>query len=238
MTGAVSLRAACRRDRGPRASDEDRCLVREDVGLYAVADGMGGWLRGAEAATAVVTALAGLAPAPLEDLAAAVERALAEVNRELQAAALREGPSGTTVVVLLCDGRRFRVLWAGDSRAGLLRGGTLRWLTTDHNLAALAVRQGRMDDETARRGPLASRLTRALGVGPEPELDVVAGTVAPGDVFLLCSDGLTGALDDAVIRGVLADAADPETTAERLVARALADPRCHDNVTALVVRAG
>ena len=231
------LDAACCSARGPRAHQEDRCLVRADAGLFAVADGMGGWLRGDEAAAAVVEALAAIPPQPLEQAVRAVETALAAVNARLQHRAALEGPSGTTVVVLLIDGVRLRILWAGDSRAGRVRAGRLTWLTTDHNLAAQAVQAGRMDDETARRTPLASRLTRAVGTAPVLELERIGGRLAPGDRLLLCSDGLTGALDDEEILALLTAPGTAAELAERLVTRAVADPRCSDNVTALVVRA-
>lgn len=218
-----------------RSRNEDAFLCRPEIGLFAVADGMGGLVAGDRASRAVVRALGALGPAATPAaLDREVERALAEVHERLLAEAVSFGPSGTTVVVLLLGERSFRVLWCGDSRAGRLRDGRLEWLTTDHNLAAELVRRGRLSDEEARRHPLASRLTHALGCQPELHIDRLAGRVLAGDLFLLCSDGLTGELGDAEIARILADP-DPERAADRLLAAAL-DRGGRDNVTFVLVR--
>ena len=218
-----------------RSTNEDRFLARPELGLFAVADGMGGLLRGELASGRLVQALTEL-PAELrgDDLRRAVERAIERVHRDLSEEAVSFGPSGSTVVVLLLEPRRFRVLWAGDSRCGRIRDGRLEWLTTDHNLAAPLARRGELPDEEARRHPLASRLTRAVGIDEDFLLDELAGRARPGDLFLLCSDGLTGELDDADILAALADA-DLERAADRLLARVLAGT-ARDNVTFVLVR--
>ncbi len=218
-----------------RSTNEDAFLCRPELGLFAVADGMGGLLRGDLASRRLVEALAAL-PAELSgrELRAAVERAVEEVHRRLVEESVSFGPSGSTLVVLLLEPRRFRVFWAGDSRCGRLREGRLEWLTTDHNLAAALVRRGETSDEEARRHPLASRLTRAVGIDEDFLLDEIAGRARPGDLFLLCSDGLTGELGDAEI-AVALDAGDAETAAGRLLERVLAGP-ARDNVTFVLVR--
>ncbi len=218
-----------------RAHNEDSWLCRPELGLFAVADGMGGLLRGELASRRLTEALAAL-PSGLagRDLKAAVEQAIARVHRDLREELVSFGPSGSTIVVLLLEPRRFRVLWAGDSRCGRLREGRLEWLTTDHNLAAALVRRGELDDEQARRHPLASRLTRAVGVDEELFLDELAGRALPGDIFILCSDGLTGELGDAEILAALA-APSMEEAADRLLERVLAGT-ARDNVTFVLVR--
>jgi serine/threonine protein phosphatase PrpC len=217
-----------------RSRNEDAFLCRPELGLFVVADGMGGLVAGDRASRAVTQALAALQPAPsLAALDRAVERVLEQVHERLLADSVSFGPSGTTAVVLLVDQQSFRVLWCGDSRAGRLRHGQLEWLTTDHNLAAELVRRGRMSDEEARRHPLSSRLIHALGCGSELHIDRIAGRVLPGDLLLLCSDGLTGELSDAEIANILTDS-ELERAADRLLAAAL-DRGGHDNVTFVLV---
>lgn len=234
----MHLVCACRSETGPvRSRNEDRVLCRPHVGIFAVADGMGGWVAGDVAAQAVVDALAAVPPGPLEERVRGVRAALGRVHAALLERSLVYGPSGSTVVVLVTEPPRWRILWAGDSRAGLVRDGRLTWLTTDHNLAAEAVRMGRMGDETARRSPLASRLTRAVGVDPELEPDELAGRFEPGNRVLLCSDGLTGTLRDAEILEVLTAEPDVERAADRLVELAVAVHHASDNVSVVLVEA-
>lgn len=217
-----------------RLRNEDAFLCRPELGLFAVADGMGGLVAGDRASRAVIQALAAIGQAAgLVALDRAVEHALEAVHERLLAEAVSFGPSGTTAVVLLLERQSFRVLWCGDSRAGRLRRGQLEWLTTDHNLTAELVRRGRMSDEEARRHPLASRVTHALGCGSEFHIDRIAGRVLAGDLFLLCSDGLTGELTDAEIAHILTDS-ELERAADRLLAAAL-DRGGHDNVTFVLV---
>lgn len=233
----MRLVCACRSETGPvRSRNEDRVLCRPEAGIFAVADGMGGWVAGDVAARMVVDALARVPAGPLGEMCRAVRAALEEVNAALLQCSLVHGPSGSTVVVMVAEPPRYRILWAGDSRAGLWRGGHLSWLTTDHNLAGEAVRLGRMDDGTARRSHLASRLTRAVGVDAELELDEVGGTLEAGDRVLLCSDGLTGTLSDAEIGAALAEP-DPERAADRLMAMAVVERLASDNVTVALVEA-
>ncbi len=229
------MRCTARTHRGHwRQGNEDRFVPRPDIGLFAVADGMGGLVRGDHASRAVADALQAL-PAGLsgDALLRQLRHVVEEVNRRLFDESVSFGASGTTLVALCLCGSTYRVLWAGDSRAGLYRAGRLRWLTSDHNLAARLVREGRMDDEAARRHPLASRLFRAVGIEAELELDETAGRCRPGDRFILCSDGLTGELTDAEISGCLEER-DPETAADRLLASVLAGP-ARDNVTFVLV---
>lgn len=218
-----------------RTNNEDAWLCRPEIGLFAVADGMGGLVGGDRASRAVVGALEEVGRcASLVELDRAAERALTAAHERLLAEAVSFGPAGTTVVVLLLGDRAFRVLWCGDSRAGRLRQGHLEWLTTDHNLAADLVRRGRLSDEEARRHPLASRLTHALGCYAELYLDRIAGRIDRGDLFLLCSDGLTGELTDSEIAAALR-ADDLEASADQLLQAAL-DKGAPDNVTFVLVR--
>ena len=139
----------------------------------------------------------------------------------------------STLVVLLADGPHFACLWCGDSRAYLLRDGTLTQLTRDHSLVQELVDAGMLASAEMERHPSANVLTRAIGApGPAPEIDKVTGRAEPGDRFLLCSDGLFKALDSAAIAPLVARKA----PAAALISAALS-AGARDNITAVVVHA-
>ncbi len=219
-----------------RKRNEDAFLCRDDLGLWAVADGAGGHGAGDVASAETIAALAAI-PAGLTaaELLAQVRLRLQAVHRDLRRrAAAGQGGDGliaATVVVLLSRGGHVACLWAGDSRAYRLRRGELTRLTRDHSLVQELVDSGALAPEAMERHPQANVVTRALGAGEELELDKVLGVTEPGDLYLLCSDGLTKALDDGEILAALATA----TGAEDLLARAL-QAGARDNVTAVLVR--
>jgi protein phosphatase/serine/threonine-protein phosphatase Stp1 len=136
----------------------------------------------------------------------------------------------TTLVALLARGGHYACLWAGDSRAYLLRDGKLMRLTRDHSLVQELVDQGLLAADQAESHPQANIITRAVGAQGELELDKISARIAPGDLFLLCSDGLFKALEEAEIASLLASGKGPEA----LLAAALARG-ARDNVTALAV---
>lgn len=222
-----------------RTNNEDALVARPDAGLWAVADGAGGHEHG-EVASGMLADMLGTLPAEMDGagLMAQVRAGVAETHRALRARADEEaahtgGPVtiASTVVVLLASGQHFACLWAGDSRAYLLRHGTLTRLTRDHSLVQALVDQGTLSEEQAENHPHANVITRAVGAdGPDPELDKVTGVAEAGDRYLLCSDGLTKTLDEPNIAGLLAG----DDPAQRLVAAAL-DRRASDNVTVVVV---
>jgi serine/threonine protein phosphatase PrpC len=219
-----------------RSVNEDAWVARPDLGLWAVADGMGGHHRGDWASGMVAEALAELPPpGDARGLRQAVEEAIGGINGRLR----REvGPGevcGTTVVALLVHGRHFAVLWAGDSRVYRAADGGLACLTRDHSLVQEMVDRGEITAEAMRGHPLGNHITRAVGADDELVLDAVQGEITPGDTFLLCSDGLTKHLDDDEIAALI-DRASPEGTARALLATAL-DRGGSDNVTVLVVTA-
>ena len=209
---------AARTDVGPvRSRNEDAYLVQPQRGLWAVADGMGGHAFGDLASRAVVDALAALPPpVNMADFIASARASLSHVNQALRGSALeRHVPViGSTVVALLACGRDAASLWAGDSRIYLYRQGRLQQLTRDHSQA---------------------EELRAIGAADAIEFDVAPLVVRDGDVFLLCSDGLSNPVDEQAIATVLANA-DCERAAQELIAMALANGG-RDNVTAVVVRA-
>ncbi len=236
------LRAAARSDLGrKRAANEDRYALAPDLGLYLVADGMGGHRAGRVAselaAEATLAALRTLeaAEASLTDK---LRYAVAAANRAVLSAA-RARPEltgmGTTLVALLAGRGRVALAHVGDSRAYLIRGGRIRQLTDDHSLVAELVRRREISARDARGHPHRHVLTRALGVRRTVEADLAELTPAAHDHFVLCSDGLTTQVDDAEIVQAVAADADLEAACEQLVE--LANARGgDDNISVVLVR--
>ena len=178
-----------------RIRNED-AFVR-DPPLFAVADGMGGAQAGELAS--------GLAADALRERArgAATEERLAELlreaNRRVFARATEDAAAsgmGTTVTVALVEGDRVLFGHVGDSRAYLIRDGGLTQITDDHSLVAELVRSGRLSPEEAEGHPQRSVITRALGTDSDVDVDTFAVDARPGDLFLICSDGLSSMVDD------------------------------------------
>jgi protein phosphatase len=241
MSAGTQLRwtSAARTDVGlVRSRNEDAFLDQPLRRMWAVADGMGGHAFGEVASKLVVDTLAAL-PAPV-DLRQAVsdvrDQLLAAHQVLLAEATARQVPViGSTVVVLLAWGHTGACIWAGDSRIYLCRGGSLHQLTRDHNqFEELQARQG-LSAAEAQAYAGASMLTRALGANLALELDEVAVQVSGGDVFLLCSDGLSNAVGEQDILAALAGGL-CEQAADALLAQALANGG-RDNISVVVVRA-
>jgi serine/threonine protein phosphatase PrpC len=218
-----------------RELNEDSFLERPDLGLWAIADGMGGHEFG-EHASRLITARLGELPAPPDapTLARSVQAALGRCHDELRRFAGPDRICGSTVVALLVFDGHFAGLWVGDSRLYRLRAGRLEQLSRDHSLVQELIERGELSEDAARRHPLRHQMTRAVGVGDRLEVGVVQDRLAVGDLYLLCSDGLTGELEDAEIEATLRAAA-PEAAAEDLLARALAS-EARDNLTLILVR--
>jgi serine/threonine protein phosphatase PrpC len=221
-----------------RANNEDALLVGEgrDETLFVVADGIGGFEAGEVASRIAVDVLKELAPG------ASFEAAISEANRRILAAGRgdeRLSGMGTTVVAVRFGGTRdepvAQVAHVGDSRAYLLRGGSLRPVTEDHSLVAELVRSGDLTRDQAAEHPQKNLITRALGADEEVEVDTSVLTVEAGDRFLLCSDGLSDMIPETRVGEILAEApGDPEKPARSLVSAAL-DAGGADNVTVIVV---
>jgi type VI secretion system protein ImpM len=215
-----------------RAVNQDRVLERPEAGLWALADGMGGHSRGEYASQLVIDVL-NSAPAEAT-LAAALESAresLDRANADLARAALSAtdaAGSGSTVVVLCIRQGEWGVLWAGDSRAYLLRDGSLRALTRDHSADA------EEEFDASAPAPSGGEITRAVGGDDELELDREIGALKPADRFLLCSDGLHGVAPHETIARVLMQHADLQQAAQALVKEAMACGS-RDNVSVVLV---
>jgi serine/threonine protein phosphatase PrpC len=218
-----------------RSANEDSMVIRDDVGVWVVADGMGGHENGQWASGTIIehvgaAVFSGDFDQDVNSLAEALHAANARIHGEAESTGRR---MGSTVVALHLNGDRFAALWAGDSRIYLLRGGELHRLTRDHTQVQELVDRNLMTPEEADHHPMSHVLSNAVGVQAELRVDVVADTAEPKDVFLLCSDGLTGLVSDSEI-------------AERLGTLAI-DSACHrleelvlargapDNVTMIAV---
>ncbi len=203
-----------------RKVNEDAVMVRTERGLWAVADGMGGHDAGDVASAMVTDALRGLPIVyGLDELAAAAIDAIGRVNTELLAvAATQHGGRtvGTTVVGLAIAGGEYRCFWAGDSRAYRLRGGTIVRLSRDHSLVQDLVAAGMISAGEAESHPNANVVTRAVGVVDDLKVDISRGDVAPGDIFVLASDGLTRVVEDQELAEILV-AAPPQAVIDHLI---------------------
>jgi type VI secretion system protein ImpM len=227
----LSFRSAAASDVGRvRQNNQDAFIERSEIGIWVVADGLGGLDDGEHASRMVCDAFADFAPASsFEDTVDAARARVQAVNDHLRVAAaqsLHQVRSGSTVVVLLVRGRQCAVLWAGDSRVYRWRRGRLEQLTRDHHDRGVA---GPGDDAQ----PDSHVVTQAVGIQTRLSLDVSRDQVMVGDRFLLCSDGLTRVLTEARIREWM-ESADIRTAVNGLVEATLA-AGAPDNVTALVV---
>lgn len=224
-----------------RQANEDRYAIVPELGLYLVADGMGGHKAGqvashlaADGAIRAIEALQGASVSLAERLRHAVACANREIFTAAQARPELAG-MGTTFVAMLFGGERLALAHVGDSRAYLLRGGRLRGLTDDHSIVAELLRRHEISEADAAQHPHRHVLTRALGVRPRTEPDLAEMTPQEGDVFILCSDGLTTHVEDAEIAERLEDATDLEAAATDLV-DAANRAGGQDNITVLLVR--
>lgn len=217
-----------------RHANEDAMALRPDIGLWAVADGMGGLQHGQWASNEVVAPLMSLTLDGDEGHVERISDAIQAANTRIFSAATEAGiQMGTTVAVLRIENGRFTAIWAGDSRIYLCRGGALFQLTRDHTQVQELVDAGLLAREMARHHPNAHILSRAVGVVPEIRLDAVTDGVEARDVFLLCSDGLTCVVTDPEIADRLTSFP-PETAARRLLELAIARG-APDNVTIIAI---
>lgn len=190
-----------------REVNEDAFHVGDSV--FAVADGMGGHLAGEVASSTALEPIADLdghVYADAQDARNALRQAVTDANEAVVTKAAND-PSfqgmGTTLTAVMVEGRRAHVAHVGDSRAYLFRDGEFSQLTTDHTLVQRMIEEGRLTEEEAANHPQRSVITRAIGVEPNVDVDAMTLELAPGDVLVLCSDGLTGPVTDSTIIGAL-----------------------------------
>ena len=189
-----------------RKLNEDALMARPDLGLWAVADGMGGHDAGEVASALIVNSLAlGTPGLDLGSRVSVARKTLHEVNDKLVAMAEdADGRTiGSTVVAIAADAAAFACIWVGDSRAYQLRDGYLAQLTRDHSLVQELVDAGMLSAAEANNHPNGNVVTRAVGASARLDIDLVQGDVMAGDVFLLASDGLTRFVEpDELLRGL------------------------------------
>ena len=219
-----------------RKVTEDSMLVRDDCGLWAVADGMGGHEAGDVASAKVVEALDRLpAAADLDLLVDEAIGALKQANADLiELAGSHERSIGTTVVGLAIGGDEFRCFWAGDSRAYRIRDGYIVQLTRDHSMVQDLVDAGMLRPEEAVDHPNSNIITRAVGVAHDLRVDTISGETKVGDLFLLASDGLTRMVEDRELLAELTSAS-PAAAADRLIEMVLSRG-APDNVSLIIAR--
>jgi PPM family protein phosphatase len=212
-----------------REGNEDSYMAHEP--LFAVADGMGGHQGGEVASRLALDTLREATDG------AALAQAVQDANRAVFEQAGRDpalAGMGTTLTAFLADGDTLRLAHVGDSRAYLLRDGELQRVTTDHTVVEGLVEKGELTPQEASIHPQRSILTRAIGVDGEVQVDQASIQPRPGDRLLLCSDGLTGMVDEADIQRILEENTDPQAAADALV-DAANEAGGQDNITAVVI---
>jgi PPM family protein phosphatase len=238
-----------------RSNNEDCFRIVDSLSLFVLSDGMGGEAHGEVASEMAVETIVRYCAEPHTDLDAteignfqptwsektrqltnAVHLANRKIYESAEAHPEQHG-MGATLTAAWVDGAKLSIAHVGDSRAYLLRGGTLQQLTSDHSLVAEQVRRGILTAAEAEQSEMQSVLLRALGATPEIEVDTDEHALFARDILLLCCDGLTRMVTDPEIAGTLQAEVDPTKAAERLIQ--LANERGGvDNITVIVVRIG
>lgn len=233
----IRLRAGSATDVGlVRSNNQDRLLVADP--LFAVADGMGGAAAGEVASATAIDSLGeafeAAAQPTSEALIAAAQSANRAVWEQAESNPEMRGMGTTLVALALLEDGRLGAINIGDSRLYGLRDGALRQITSDHNLVAELVAEGRISKEEAEVHPRRNIMTRALGVDPDVPVDLFLEEPVAGDRYLLCSDGLPRELRDDHIASLLNRLADPAEAAKELVEEAKRRGG-NDNITVVVV---
>lgn len=238
-----------------RSNNEDCFRIVEPLNLYVLSDGMGGEAHGEVASAMAVDTIAKYCGDPNGDpnataviasqsgwsdktrlLTKAVHLANKSIYEAAEANPDQHG-MGATVTAAWIEGSRLSIAHVGDSRAYLLRAGSLQQLTSDHSLVAEQVRRGILTPAEAEQSEMQSVLLRALGAVPEIEVDTEEHLLFARDILMLCCDGLTRMVTEPEIAGTLQAETDPVRAAEKLIA--LANERGGvDNITVIVVRIG
>lgn len=232
-----------------REANEDNFCADESLGLFAVADGMGGHAAGDIASTMAVDVLrdsvgrGGAASLDsgydgnYSELANRLAQGVRSANRVIHDSA-RENSSwhnmGTTLSAILSEDHRVGIAHVGDSRVYLIRGNAITQLTEDHSMVGEQVRQGLMSRDEAERSAVRNIITRALGMEPEVEVDMADLEPKDGDRLLLCTDGLHTMVPEGAILDAVSSAPDPDTACRRLIDAAL-EGGGKDNIAVVVV---
>jgi PPM family protein phosphatase len=256
MTALPSLTWAVTSDPGlKRASNEDSYSTRPDVGLFVVADGMGGHVAGEVASRVAVEAIEAFIhetagadknrtwPFPFDPSisleANRLRAAFRLANRKI-ASAIADSQDlrgmATTASAVLIGPQSASVAHVGDSRVYVLRGGKLEQITHDHSWVEEQVRAGTLSPTAARQHPWRNVVTRALSGGEDPEVDVAEVSPKPGERYLLCSDGLFTVVPDSRIAEILGNKKAPLDAIARTLVAAANEAGGPDNITALILQ--
>ena len=249
VSSAVATHPGLRRE-----ENEDSYCVRPDLGLYLGADGMGGHAAGEVASRVAVEAIetfieqtrsadpASTWPVPFDPALSTdgnrLKAALRLANRRVGAAVQRD-PSlkgmATTAAALLASEGGFIVAHVGDSRVYRSRGGRIEQVTDDHSWVNEQVRAGSLTESDARHHPWRNVVTRAISGGEDPDVDVASMDVEAGDLFMICSDGLSGVVSAEACQAIIAAAPTLEAACQSLIAAANAAGG-PDNITVALLR--
>ena len=232
--GRTPLRVASITDTGRRRRHNEDAYVVEPP-LFAVADGMGGAQAG-ELASSLAAAALRDDTAEREGGEQRVDELIQQANRRVYQRQSQDAAAsgmGTTMTVALVEDGRVAIGHVGDSRAYLIRDRSLEQLTEDHSLVAELVRSGKLSPEEAEGHPQRSVITRVLGTDPEVDVDTFSVETKSGDLFMICSDGLTSMVDDeTILREIERNRPDLQAAAKSLV-RAANKGGGEDNITVI-----
>ena len=221
-----------------RDHNEDSYFTRPESGVWVVADGMGGHDAGDFASQTITAEMETVGfSISAGDLQARFMERLNRAHHKIgdHAISLGGGTVGATLVALLIYDDSFACVWSGDSRIYRMRNGKLEQLTRDHTEVRELLDAGMITAEEAEHWPRKNVITRAIGVSEQPHCDVVSGDIRIGDIFLLCSDGLTEHNSDQDIALALGMAPTAQAACDALIAQTL-ERGAKDNVTSIVVR--
>ncbi|ESW92016.1 protein phosphatase 2C domain-containing protein [Mesorhizobium sp. M0761] len=219
-----------------RDHNEDSFLVEPQIGLWVVADGMGGHEAGEVASASIVEHLATIGIASsAPDLRARFEDRLNRAHAEIRRISRSRGVTiGSTVAALLAMDGRFACLWSGDSRVYLVRNAAISQISRDHTEVQELLDSGAISAAEAENWPRRNVITRAIGVNDEIAIDFQQGETLAGDIFILSTDGLTAHVSDAEIAAAVLSAA-PQAACEKLLSMVL-ERGGTDNVTIVLVK--
>jgi len=219
-----------------RKENEDAFCIEKDLGLLAIADGMGGHASGEVASKMAIEILRESLKKEGELLPERLNSGVKLANKMIYEASRSQSQlngMGTTLTAVQLDGNRLSIAHVGDSRAYLIRGGVIEQLTDDHTIVSEQVARGMITREEAARSDMRNILSKALGIAPEVDVDMEELTVSEGDQLVLCSDGLSELISDDEILSEVQSSKRPEIVCDELVD--LANQRGgEDNITVIV----
>lgn len=232
--------SACATNPGKvRAVNQDACLDLPELGLWVVADGMGGHEAGEVASSMIVNYFRQInEPENLNNFVTNVQNCLLQVNKSLREMATRQYSNqtiGSTVVALLAFGNQCAYVWVGDSRIYRLRNNRFEQMTRDHSMLEEYINQGQMTPEEIQNSNVANALTRAVGAEDDLNIDIRMDDIQDGDTFLLCSDGLYREVSPEEIAHYMARPDDCLTITNNLLEQALSR-NARDNITLSLVQ--